>query len=644
MDTFFLQCPKHPQKKIKFLVNSISEDQQVLICSQCISDSLIKKGEFILISQIMQQGQNNLIQKWPPLEDSQIINKLVDLKQKQSNENQMGNIIQFFDKLKQEILQKIDAIQKSVLMKAKDQSDQNEQIIQKYQEISQIHRLRQILMNQSQQAYDYQEQQCKQLIKTLEDQKEKNQFIFQDLYINFSQDGKENDFESNNIIKQQILFLLDELSFLKEKQMEEQEELNKSNHSQLPKKKQNIQSEQKSTSETIYQLISNKSNYCQDQFLKDIKLILNRIEPLLSQIKAQNICQIGKKPMKFRNLNKQNLEKIENYIQHVSKINQKKKQYIIQIEQSQQIQQINKILNQKWNFLTESFKNNFREYLIETHPFMSSLNIDQITLSRENFESLQTLKDEETNELAQLIRKRREFSQQQNFNQSHSKKIVDELNNELSLYIPQNKINKLFSEFPIFDLVEFNKKISILQKIYLFENSNQNELTIKKHQNNQISVQSKEYEQTKMYRSCLSNFDFQKNLKYIIRINIEKINNRDFAVFFMVGLQYEYQYLKFFSNQSVIQSEFQYNRQQLFQQLQPFQQNFSNNNQIEIRIHLDQLLVEVLDYPYYINKIIMINQSLKQNLQNIKQCKLLLSVMDNIKLTITEAFIDKEQQ
>ncbi|KAL4474789.1 hypothetical protein ABPG74_001485 [Tetrahymena malaccensis] len=644
MEAFSLQCPQHPQKKIKFLVNTISKDQQVLVCSQCISDSLIKKGEFILISQIMQQGENSLIQKWPPLEDSQIINKLADLAQQQIKNNPANKIISFFDTFKQELLQKIDSIQKRVLIKINDLNNQNEMILQKYQEISQIKQLREILTNKSQQNYENQEQECNMLIKKLEEQKEQNSLILQDLYLKASQVTKQIDFEKNNTIQKQISRLLDDLNFFEEKQNQESEQIDKSENIQLINTKQNFQYEQKSTSEIIYDLISNKSNYCSDSFLTDIKLILKRIEPLLSQIKTQNIYQTDKKPIKFHTLKQENFDKIENYVHHISKIYFKKKQYIKSIEQSQQIQEISKILNNKWNFLTDSFKNNFIEYLIETYPFLSSLDVNQVVEPRENITSLQHLNDAETKELFQLISKRIQFKQQQNFNLSHSKYFMDQLQNELSLYIPQNILQNLILKFPIFDLVEVNKKIDILKKIYLYEDSISNYLIIKKFPNNQISVTSSL--NNNIFTDCISNISFQKNMAYVIRMKIENISGyRSSSIQFKVGFKCITSFLKFFLSEIKLERQFVLTNNQLHQ---PLSNNtfdtFSNGDQIEIRIYLDQLQLEVLDYPFYINRIIMINQNLKDNLQNVQNCKLFLSIPSNLKLTIFEAFANREQE
>ncbi|KAL4474788.1 hypothetical protein ABPG74_001484 [Tetrahymena malaccensis] len=637
METFCLQCPKHPQKKIKFLVNTISEGQQVLICSQCVSDSLIKKGEYILISQVIQQGQNNMIQKWPPLQDDQIINKLVDLEQKKSINNHANKIVSFVDSLKKEIIQKIDAIAKSVLIKI---NDQNEQILQKYQEISQIQQLKEILMNQNQESYENQEQKCKLLIQKLEEQKEKNSIIFQDLYNKTSQVENEINLENNNVIQQQILLLLDDLNFFEEKQNQENEQIVKIEIPQFENKKQNSSHQQKTTSDTIYQLISNKSNYCSDKFLQEIRLILKRIEPLLSQIKTQDIYQTNKWPIQFYNLKKENFDKVESYIKHISKINQRKKKYIKFVEQSQEIQQINKILNNKWNFLTESFKNNFIEYLIETYPFLGSLDVNYIVEQSENISNIQNLNDAEINELLLLIKKRVEFRQQQNFDSSNSKHFIDQFQNELSAYIPQDRIQNLILKFPIFDCINVYKKIDILKKIQLFQDSNDYGIIIKKLPNNQITVQSNFLRDN--LKNCLFQYNFQNNIAYIIRIKFKRSQQ---SKAFKVGFLYESKYLKYLSYQSKLECQFVLINNQIHQQLQnKSTEPFTDGNQIEIRIHIDQLQLEVLDYPNYANKIIMTNQHFKDQLQTIHNCKLFLSIPYNIQLAVTEAFENREQE
>ncbi|KAL4455595.1 hypothetical protein ABPG73_000754 [Tetrahymena malaccensis] len=175
-------CQIHTKKKIKYLQVKDLENrvsQNIFLCDECFNDDLECKSKDILkISQIVEDGEKQIITKWPPLEDQEIAKKL----------------------------------------------------------------------------------------------------NLQNLLIKCQQKQQMLNFEFPNQIKEQIIYYIDEIKFFNEQYINlNLDTLDLSNI--------------KSTisSDKLMQLISNKSNFCSDSFLKQVRDILDMMNPILDKIQFENI-------------------------------------------------------------------------------------------------------------------------------------------------------------------------------------------------------------------------------------------------------------------------------------------------------------------------------------------------------------------
>ncbi|EAR86144.3 zinc carboxypeptidase family protein (macronuclear) [Tetrahymena thermophila SB210] len=149
-----LKCHKHQKKHLQFVqvndvLNQESQNKELFYCSSCFNHDLdFKSINYLMIDQILQEAESGIIPKWPPVNNYQIIQDLIDLTSKESELNYEKQIIDFFNEFKQQLLAKLDIIQKKMINETHKYPIDNHQIIKRYQEISNILQFKQLLMNE----------------------------------------------------------------------------------------------------------------------------------------------------------------------------------------------------------------------------------------------------------------------------------------------------------------------------------------------------------------------------------------------------------------------------------------------------------------------------------------------------------------
>ncbi|EWS75939.1 hypothetical protein TTHERM_001217221 (macronuclear) [Tetrahymena thermophila SB210] len=259
---FLKTCNKHSQNQITFLkVISDQRDSSIFYCIDCVNEDLSFKGiDHVLIPQIISQSEKNIIQKWPPVIDYSILEKLGN---EISNENSSISAIQqinnFFEELKVEITKKIDFCQKKMINQALDLPLGKEQILNKYKEISQIETLKQIL-GSYQDQFESQEIKFRAFLSEIISKKEENTQQLQNLLEQCQRKKQLINFEQYMPIKQSIYTLIDSINFFPN----DPNQFNQSNTNPL-------NNQRHSNTQKIIELISNKSNFCSQEFLEQLR-------------------------------------------------------------------------------------------------------------------------------------------------------------------------------------------------------------------------------------------------------------------------------------------------------------------------------------------------------------------------------------
>ncbi|KAL4506278.1 hypothetical protein ABPG73_017012 [Tetrahymena malaccensis] len=560
MDTIqqSIKCKKHQLKDIEFIqVNEVlsePEDKNIFYCSQCIdNDNQFKGINYVLIESIIQKGSSNILLKWPPVNNNQVLQNLIDLASDQNDQfDFIKQITDYFTSLKDELIIQLDDIQKKMIIKANDYQFNKEIIIKKYQEITSILELRELLQNNNNLDTSSLEK-FRSFIAKKESEKRENTELLQNLINQIKTRQKKISFELPNIIKEQIFLLANQISFFEEEN-QTQQKLNQTSQSIIENKQQNV--------DQLMKLISNKSNFCSTEFLDSIKKDLNKLSFLIQTTTFSSMFQINKKPIKFDKINDENLQLINEYVDHQIEL-VSNQQYKSQIEQSNF-----NILNLK--LLNESFIKQIKKYLVDTNPFLKQVSNNNF-ISDQNPSSLfQKLPDETISILSEII-----------------SKGIEVLN--------ENKI--LIFNFLGSNSMRYQQRTIV----------------------NQIDKQEIEISlnKTGQHTDILQGCFLKKNQKYIYRFQVQN-NNQQYIIIGLVSKGFEKSqdgYNQYLSCSLVNQNGYLIKNSNfgIDKQIKGGDFKVQQNNILEMRVDLSNQILEISDFPNY---------QFVQGLQDQYKCKL----------------------
>ncbi|KAL4476052.1 hypothetical protein ABPG72_014044 [Tetrahymena utriculariae] len=339
-----LKCTKHSNKNVQFIqfndiINQSDSNKPLFYCSSCFNHDLrFKSINYLMIDQILQEADNTIIPKWPPVNDFQIISDLIDFTSNQSQ----------FD----------------------------------YQ----------LLSNQQANSLLEHSSLCKQFIEKSESQKDKNTELLQNLLTQANQLQANFNLEYPNNIKQQLFTFIDQISFFNEDIAQVRSNQSNSNIQLSNIRNQNINSEFKLTSELIVKLISNKSNFCSDEFINELNQSLQNLNPLLQQYRFHTIFKENKEPIDFSKISEQRLDLIENYVKHS-----------INLASDSQYENENELIQE------------FEKFLVDVNPFLKQINFTNSITDQNKFDFFRNLQDENLNDLFQIAKKGLLYFNQQLF-------------------------------------------------------------------------------------------------------------------------------------------------------------------------------------------------------------------------------------
>ncbi|EAS01596.1 zinc carboxypeptidase family protein (macronuclear) [Tetrahymena thermophila SB210] len=550
-----LKCNKHPNKSLQFIqVNDVltqpTSTKPLFYCSSCFNHDLhLKSINYLMIDQILQEADTNIIPKWPPVNNYQIISDLIDLTSNQSSLDYVKQITDFFHQFKEEFLNKIDVIQKKMINETLKYPIDTQQILKRYQEISNILQFKQILNNEQSNNLQDHSTLCKQFISQMESQKDKNTELLQNILTQANQLQTNFNMEYPHIIKQQLLTFIDQISFfnLDIPEVNSTDYNNARNYLETNITNQNNQiGGLKLTSDLIMKLVSNKSNFCSDQFLSKLSESLQSINPLLKQFTLNTaVFKENKEQIDFSKISEERIHLIEEYVKHSLALSRGEQQYEQEVKDSLEIKQMTQIVDSKMIFLRQEFIQQFEKFLVDVKPFLKQINFTNTFTDKNKFDFFRNLKD--------------------------------------------NKLNILFQEsLPNLDLKLFATQY----------NNGQRDQVVNKKENGYYEIEKLNNDSDV---NCISNTNLQKDQKYIFRIKAELQNEGNS---FLIGLMrssnadqtggYK-EYLSCHLNQSVVK----FNNYGIDKQLKGVGFKTSGENMIELRLCLQEQILEVLDFPNY---------------------------------------------
>ncbi|KAL4481817.1 hypothetical protein ABPG74_007906 [Tetrahymena malaccensis] len=636
----FHNCIKHSKKKIKFIqVNQVSNNptSNLFYCTDCINDDLDFKGiNYLLVDQIIQQGESNILPKWPPVNDFQLIEQLIRQTSKfDQSQYVIQRITNYFTELKDQILRKIEFCQKQMINHALDLPFGKDQIIKQYQQISQISQLQSLIFesknnNSLEESFS---QKFRAFISEIELKKDENTQKLQQLLNQSIQQQQLINYEYPNQIKEQIFSFIDQIDFFNKDILSKNSDSNQSQNSQK-------------ISDRLLQLISNKSNYCSNEFLSKIKQQLEKVNCLFEILNTQNIHIEGKEPIKFDLLSEQKINQIKEYVEHQIEL-KNNQNYLQSIQQSPIIQDISKILESKLNFVNIESQQIIKQHFVDTYTFLQSERNIEITQQQESFNLLNSMQEEMVKNLLLLIKEKQLFTNGQKISETQKMKEIKFFKKYL-----KNSLENIFSQFPIFDIIPINQ-INILNDIQLLKssfNEGDQRISIFKNKQNYYEVGINQVQYQGHYKdsitNCISNIDLQKDKKYIFRLQLKSY----LANYYYLGLMQNenlhtqeghlddlYAEFNTQNNKFVLSNDSCLNKY-----LKGGDMQITVEDQIELRIWLNGEIFQMVDYPQQNFKVGLKDENLKY-LKTMDNLKLFVQLCDsNRTYVITDALIVEE--
>ncbi|EAR93412.1 hypothetical protein TTHERM_00831520 (macronuclear) [Tetrahymena thermophila SB210] len=617
-------CIIHPQNKLAFIqVNEISSlpNSNIFQCVDCFAQDLQFRGaNYMLIQKIIENSESDFHYQWPPLNDQQIVQN-IHLKAKNINSTQsvLNQINSYFTSLKDEIFKKIDVAQKKAINQALEMPFGKEQILKRYQEISQIQSLKKLLIQEQNKSFELYQKQCKDFIQQVELNKAKNTQMLQELLNQCDNIQQLIDFDKLNKSKIFLLDFLDQLKFFEDQTQSQVSYDNKLNNNILLQQNNN-------KIDQLMKLISNKTNYCSEEFLNQIRQQMQKLSLFFEQISFDKMNQEGKKAIRFSELNDEKINSVNEYVEHLIKI-QDDPQHLQSVKNSFQIQNLINVFDNKFNFISNNYRANLMRYLIETYPFFKKLNTHQMFSEEQNFNILRSLETDYIKEFVKIVKKKQNLNEnQQNFENSQTYRVQQKILESFRFEKPE--LENTLKQFPIFEFLLLKGK-SILNELQ-FQKSNlgdgKQRIEILKNTNNQFEISINETNYNSIFNqstNCISQI-LERDKKYIFRIQFQKVDNG----YFMIGLMKNENFNRdlgfkdkmsyyFKSENNKMKYHGQYGIDKFVKGDKT--QLLDENSTLELRVWLEGQQLEVLNYPDYSYKI-EISDEYKQNLSQKDLC------------------------
>ncbi|KAL4501419.1 hypothetical protein ABPG72_021226 [Tetrahymena utriculariae] len=301
-------------------VDSENSDN-IYACSDCAFSQNNYK-QCLLLQDIKDKQDNTVLVNWPILDEQDLLKQVKSLTQYQGNNFLIQkDINKFFEDLENELIQTLKTQKKNMLLYADSISEKANQLFDYYKEIAQLDTFKNIINSntQTQQKADQILQIFKKNKQNQDEYKNKIKQIlaqinqYQTIDLNILNSFKhsilsqiqliEGNYLSNlNLFTQKNVIIIEE--FKKHQQ----------NNNNLLQENKNL--------DTLLKLISNKTNNCNEKYLQSVKTELLKIQDLINMLKFdKDVFQQGKKQIQTENLNQDQVNSLEIFINKMEDLN-----------------------------------------------------------------------------------------------------------------------------------------------------------------------------------------------------------------------------------------------------------------------------------------------------------------------------------
>ncbi|KAL4508957.1 hypothetical protein ABPG73_006343 [Tetrahymena malaccensis] len=331
-----------------------------------------------------------------------------------------------------------------------------------------------------------------------------------------------------------------------------------------------------------------------------------------------------RKPLKFRNCAKHTNKKIKF------------------------IQDLQKVIKNKLNFMSTISQKTLTEHLIKTYPYLKHDQKALVIENQEKFECFNKMDEQMIDDLYLLLQKKQLIIN--NPNESQSKKLKNYYKFQK---FKKNDLDRVLDQFPIFDIIPISK-INIKDKLELtkssFNDGDKRIQIIKNDQNEyEIGINEEEYQgqKSKSFTNCMSNMILQKDKKYIFRIKFNLINQN--SALFQLGLMQQSNLNKQEGYRDQLFANFKYENAKIKLNCSRFNNYLKGSDLevpvetlIEFRVWLNGQILQIADFPNnaHIISINSLNLDRLKTLENL--CFVLQPTLPQQKYILSDALIVDE--
>ncbi|KAL4496493.1 hypothetical protein ABPG72_014723 [Tetrahymena utriculariae] len=376
---------------------------------------------------------------------------------------------------------------------------------------------------------------------------------------------------------------------------------------------QNDQNNQKK--QILMKLISNKFNYCSQNFLNNLSENLDQILPFINKTDFSNYLLSNKESVTGEQLTEEQILEISNLTKSIETKNIINNQNSIQQQEqpNQDIQTLISLIENKTNFCSPQFIQNVKHGTNNYKQIVKNLFLNESIFQQghdKNFD-FSNFNEYQLNNLQKLADKISELSLkfgESYYNSQSPKKQQQYFSYIIAQLIGNNKIiDKLLVDFPILETYQSQFLKLNIDFFKTNRESSQNLILEKNKQNNNYTVKQPQI----LYGQIMTNNKLDPNLNYIFRCKVNKYLNCtqqgiSFGIMKTINIhdtQLDSQNCCFYSGDNK-------NGLNKIKKGKSLYEVRDQINYVEIRVNVQRRIVLFMDYPDYKN----INQMNEENM------------------------------
>ncbi|EAS05742.1 hypothetical protein TTHERM_01040830 (macronuclear) [Tetrahymena thermophila SB210] len=320
-------CQKHNLPCLYLQVDSDNSDD-IYVCSDCIYENNNFR-KCLAFQDIKYKKDDKVLVNWPILDEPKLIKQIKQLYQYQGDQNLIqNNITDFFNDLQNEIEQTLQKQKKNMLIYADGISEKVNQLFEYYQEIAQFDALKNIIDSNTQK-----QQKADQILQIFKTNKQNQENYKNKIQQELSQLNQQQIIDLN-VLKSFKDSILSQIELIDGKYLSNLQLFSQKNNILIEEFKkqqqnQNILLKENENLYTLLNLIANKTNNCNENYLKSVKSELLKIQDLINVLNIEkHVFQQGKKQIQIglEKLSQDQIECIETLVNKTLDLNEQYQQ------------------------------------------------------------------------------------------------------------------------------------------------------------------------------------------------------------------------------------------------------------------------------------------------------------------------------